>query len=278
MAYALVARDTGGITMKKNKIVVVSLTVVISFVAGRWIYHRLNSPSSAQATQGIQSFTLQQDVFAFARKPAGELTSRRTLARRTDGSESQVDVVRVGETEEFQILRKVEFADGAAMTLIDSINGKLSGFVDGRRLDRRLQKMTSPPRDCLEGTETVVGRETLFGEPFLVVEGADGRGRRRTWKSMRLGCTWVQLLQEQKNSAGGWDRQLLVVLTGFNLNEPEPQLFAAGEKYKEMTPTQSYLESARRRGIDPDSCSKCKESVWELEKAYWAKQAPSALP
>lgn len=248
---------------------------VAFFVAGRWVFHQFSTPDPVRASQPIQPFTMGQDIYTFKRLATGELASRRTVARRSDGTEAEIDVVKAGDSGEFQVLRKVEFADGSAMTLIESINSKLSGFVDRRRLDRRLQRMTSPPTDCIQGPEKVVARETLYGHEFLVLEGSDDRAKRRSWQSPALGCAVMQMIQEEKDAAGKWNRTTQVVLNRLTKGEPDPQFFVAGEKFKEMTPTEAYLEAARQKGIDPDACAKCKESIWELEKAYWSKQAPS---
>ncbi|MBY0376193.1 MAG: hypothetical protein K2Q23_19515 [Bryobacteraceae bacterium] len=257
-----------------QKVIYGSLTAFALFLAGRWVYHEFAAPEPVRAIQAIQPFTMGQEIYSFQRAVGGELTARRTLARRADGSEAEIDVVKAGSGGEFQILRKLEFADGRGKTFIESINAKLSGFVDRKRLDRRLLKMTAPPRDCIQGPERVVGKEVLFGHEFLVLEGSDDRAKRKSWQSPALGCVMTQMIQEEKNGNGQWVRTTQVVLTRLAKGEPEAQYFADGDQYKEMTPTQAYLEEARKRGVDPESCAKCKESVWELEKQYWLKQAP----
>lgn len=250
-----------------------SILAALSFSVVRIIYLQSQEPKIVKAAIPIQAFSAIQEIYTAPDNTTAQLASRRTFARRQDGSETWVDVVRSGKDGDFQVLRRIEFANGQAQTLIDSIKGRLSGYVDRDRLERRLASITSPPEGCLEPFEKKVGVEKLFGIEFQVTEGSDGNARKRTWKALSLGCFNAQL-QQDKKIGETWQTVLDVKLVSLTPGEPNSQLFSEGDKYREMTPTQSYIEAARARGLEPEKCTKCMESVWELEKAYWAKQAP----
>lgn len=257
----------------------VALAVIGAFAIGFVCYVGLRTPDvGVRAAQSVQPFTMQQEVYAYALDPAGTLTTRRTVARQRNGTEAVVDVVRTGQTDNFQVLRKVEYADGRARTFLDALKATMSGHVDPSRLERRMAAMTNPPANCVaQPNEKVAGEETLHGQRFLIVEAADSRARRRSWKSPQMGCIPVQVVQEESVNGGELKRTLHVVLISLSQTDPSEQLFVAGDGFKEMTPTESYYAAAKARGIDPEKCGPCKESVWELEKAYWTRQAPPPL-
>ena len=149
--------------LRKNigKLAWYSILAALSFGVVRIIYFQYQEPKIVKASIPIQAFSVIQEIYTAPDNATAHLASRRTFARRQDGSETWVDVVRSGKDGELQVLRRIEFANGQAQTLIDSIKGRLSGYVDRDRLERRLARITNPSEGCLEPFEKKVGVEKL---------------------------------------------------------------------------------------------------------------------
>jgi hypothetical protein len=239
--------------------------------AGAIVFCLLSQPVTStrilRAAAGIAPFTLETEVYT-----SSGLLDRRTEARRSDGSEVFIGGVlceagiRAGAK-----ARKVSFADGRTVTLVDSIAAKTTWPRSPAEQANRLnQFLADAPADCvyypgerLLGHDSVLGQRTAVVSATQFAEGADQKLTR--WRAVSLGCKTLKYRLEAKNRDGS--RHLLAEEKPLilKLGEPVPALFDTGENYVELKPSQQWRLEAQHFGIGwnpPAELEKSKDAIY----------------
>jgi len=217
----------------------------------------------AYASIQVAPFTMEQLTTNFARSSEGVVIESRVTARSSDGSEAIAGTQL--ERPELGVLRKVILADGRAMTLVDRLSAKMSGFLSSKARAARNTRLTAPPPDCLFGAGSVVGKTILMGQEAMMIADQGPSRVTTSWRLPKYGCETVQMKIENRDAnTGATSKYLEVKLVYFVAGEPDSKMFAAASTHQEMKPSEvlarGEAEVAQR---DCPTCTKPSQAETE---------------
>ncbi|HWC01077.1 MAG TPA: hypothetical protein VG672_30435 [Bryobacteraceae bacterium] len=243
------------------------LLIAATYIVANHITYR----TMAHAAVIAHPFTVEQWTYSYSSTPP-QVTEKRTFARRSDGSEVTVSVHPA--TPKLGVIRKLEWGDGATITLADAIMAKTSSWLKREDLAAKKQRLQNPPPKCAFPGEQVIGQETLSGvSVWRVVRELPDR-RLSEWRASEYACQAIRALGETRSPDGSYKRQFEATLVYLQPGEPDPLLFASGNQYKEMPPSEAKRNALRNMGLDEVKCPTCFDSNWdsEMDAAYRKRQ------
>jgi hypothetical protein len=182
---------------------------------------------------------------------AGQMVEERTMARRGDGSDVQVSATKGG------VMRRIDLTDGAAMTLFDSMQLKMSGWLGKGQVAARKSRLTNPPANCLWPGDKLVDLESIGGVSVDVVESTRGSYRMREDRAPEFACKSLAAIGEDRQPDGSYRTRFEARFVSLARGEPDSRLFERGNAYKERRPSQILAEALQRAGVTPDKCPVC---------------------
>lgn len=235
---------------QKTKLAILGLAVAsASFV----VFDHFGVRSLAQSQIDVKPFVLRIDSYSFDQNPAGELLTRKTVARRSDGATVRIGTalgrtgLHAGET-----YRKIIFPDGTMMTVFDSISAQstappLAPLV----LARWKERLVRPPDNCVFPGETLVGHGEIAGLKVAIVKWPPNGDLEdlTQWRAPELACEGLQLRVEAIQGDGTRGLRTEARLVSLELREPDQGLFEAGRNYAEMAPSEAFRRVTTRLGI-----------------------------
>jgi hypothetical protein len=211
----------------------------------------------------VAPFTLEQTTITY-RNGAPSVTEIRTTGRRADNSKAIFGVFPNSPSK--PPLRRVDFADGRSLSLIDPLKARMSIWRDEAQRAAEKRRIESPPENCLYFGERMEGTEKLLDLDVIVVQKdlPDGRlfSERR---APRLQCFALAMkLEERKGSAF---IPVLEVRPNFiSLAEPAALLFDESPSSRETAPSELKREVYRAIGVTEATCPTCFESASDIEQ------------
>lgn len=207
-----------------------------------YLFNAVTKRLVAQSDASVTPFVLQREIYSFGNNPNGELRTKQTIARRSDGATSGINSM--GPLAKGVYVRTIQFLDGSRVELADSLKSKTTWPPSEAQAAIERAKILHPPQNCVFTGDTLVSEgTTLLGQKVAVVEQTYLNGPRFTeWRAPALGCQELQARSEDPRPDGSYK---LVTETGavsLRLVEPDPALFDTGQGYAELKP--SVMESA----------------------------------
>lgn len=200
----------------------------------------------------VTPYVLQTETRSFDNDPDGELFSRRTLARRSDGASAIVftDLGKIGFAAG-ETSRRVTLPDGSVIMLHDSISARsTSPPMSTQRLAWYKTRHLQPPQNCVFPGETLQGYEALLGQSTALVEHTSTDGYHVVyWRAPELGCENLRYRGDEKAPDGS--RKLVTEMKAvtLRLEEPDPVLFDVREDYDQLKPSECLRRQTARLGI-----------------------------
>jgi hypothetical protein len=221
-------------------------------LAVHWTLH-------AHAAIAVKPFTLEFVTF----DSAGKAIEDRITGRRGDGSE----VMRSAGT--WGVARRIDWMDGAAMTLFDAASVKMSGVLAPERTAARKARLLDPPLGCRWPYEDDGGHQYLAGNLVYIVERTRGSYRTTDARAPDFACQTLEARGEDRQPDATWRTRYEVRFVSLTPGEPDARLFEPGASYKEMSPSQVRDDAMRRAGLTPANCKPCfAASAADLDKEY----------
>lgn len=198
-----------------------------------------------------------------------KVVERSPESRRHDGAIHNVGTHYGNSPKDDLTSRRVDFPDGTAAAIVDSIHAKSTIHKPKADLAREIDKTffgrVGP--DCLlKGikNETVDGTDTLFDYSAVrlirssPIAGKDGLSREVDWRLPEFNCASVQFfLQIQDHKTGEWKTTMGNRLTSISATEPDPDIFTNWLNYDEMRPSDIKRRIGIARGETPQTCPGC---------------------
>lgn len=210
-------------------VAIVGVVLVVS-LGTSWLVTRGGS--------GVRAFTLHTEVYGYHEGQPPRLRRLRKMAMRSDGTRATVgSLFTVGQTEEYE--RTVAFLDGSTVSFRPGIAAKTSFGARPRMAQAWRARLFNPPPNCLYPGSEFVGRDTIAGEPVVIVKLVSELGWSLTsWKAPGLGCEPLQYRSYDKQPDGTYKLTSELRTTSLVFGEPDPQLFEIPSSgYKEMKPS-----------------------------------------
>ena len=116
-------------------------------------------------------------------------------------------------------------------------------------------RLRNPPVDCLYWPKArVISRETLFGQPVVVLQKTYKMENIRItkWLAPQLGCESLQWRLETQQTDGSYKLEADEKLISLEMKEPDPFLFAPGAHYEEVLPSEIIRRAPHSIGV-PES-------------------------
>lgn len=251
-----------------KKAALTALAVVLA-AACFYLFKTLTIRRIAHAQVVSTPFVLEAEAYHFDGDTQGELLSKRTVARRSDGATvlmSNVGPVGWGETS-----RRITFMDGRSVSIVDSLETKTTWpVVPDQRLASLKEQLLRPPRNCIRVGETLLGYGKVLGQDTAVIRGAPLSGddplRLTHWRAPDLACQNLGYRVEERQGDGSWRLITVGRTVSLNLQEPDPRLFQVAPGYTELKPSEVQRKLFEKMGVPPDHASD--NEVERLDNAY----------
>jgi hypothetical protein len=239
----------------------------LACVAAYWLAGHWTIRASAQSQISVQPFTLEVLTF----DSAGKLVEDRVTARRSDGSEAWIRMDRGSVA-----ARRIDFTDGAIMTLLDAMQVRMSGWASPERLAAQKFRLTQPPPNCLYPGDTLLDNHaSLGGVPVITAASVRGSHRDTSYRALSLSCKALAAKGEDQQPDGSWRTRFEARFVSIKLAEPDARAFARGDSYREMAPSKLRDFALKEAGVTRQSCPACfAASVAQLDGQYNAAQRP----
>ena len=117
------------------------------------------------------------------------------------------------------------------------------------------EKLGNPPVDCLYWPKArVISRETLFGQPVVILQKTYKTENIRItkWLAPQLGCESLQWQLETLQPDGSYKLETEEKLISLEMNEPDPFIFEPGPHYEEVLPSEMIRRALHSIGV-PES-------------------------
>jgi hypothetical protein len=230
--------------------------VVACFFLGRvlWTRHVVHA-------EGVVPFVLDTEVYTLENNPNREfeLFSKKTIARRSDGS--TVFVGNVGPIAWGQTGRKITFMDGTIVSVVDSLGTKTSwpGIPQGELAQFR-RGFLHPPANCVRRVgETLLGYAEVVSERVAIVRESPLQGggvadplRFTYYRAPNLACETLEY-QVEEQAGGSWRLITKSSVVSLRLEEPDPGLFDVPSTYTESRPSELQHKLLQKMGIPEDA-------------------------
>jgi hypothetical protein len=255
----------------KKKIVLsmaaLAIVAALVFVAGR----REATHVLAQVAIHVQPWTVDQVTTSWMNNPVGEIIERRTIARRSDGSEGMLS-----NSPHFPgTARRVDLMDGHQGAFLDFLAAKMTGRNPAAQIAARKQYLENPPFNCIQPNDLLEGNETLNNVETFKLTHTVGAGTAQPmtiteWRSPKMSCFALKFVIA-KQSDGTRISESDTSLVQFG--EPSPIMFDTGSTYKEMSPTQLRQTLYSSMGVTESMCPQCYMSNND-DAVYSQRQQP----
>jgi hypothetical protein len=185
----------------------------------------------ANTDRDVRPFVSEQVHYIPGKDGQETIVAQETVARSQAGAVVHAGDLRVN-GKVYSGLRKIEYPDGFAGLIIDSIKAKSTGH----RPDKLAVENT--PKDCaMPPVEVVDGEETLLGQHAIRVRAGNDLQRFIFWRLPDFDCTTVQAtLQQRATPTADWVTMSRSQLVKFAAIDPDPALFSGFAHYSEMGP------------------------------------------
>lgn len=203
------------------------------------------TPQSVSTESSFTPFVFQVQVYLYGSNPAGELHATLTEARRSDGTTVEVRRATARGTAKWLYGRTIKYTDGSSVNLVDAIKSKTTLPVWSEKATAAYRRLhLYPPSNCMFGGETLLKEEdAVLGHPVTVVRfGSVNSIRVTAWRAPDLGCIQLQYRVEQQESDGSYKLMSQQKAVSLQLTAPDPRLFADGQGYTELTPSELTLK------------------------------------
>ena len=229
----------------------------------------------ARAQVAVAPFVLEMESYGFEDNPSGELVSKSTIARRSDGASVLVTTAlgRVG-LDMGETARKITLTDGTILTLSDSIRAKTTWpRPSSQQLAEMKTRLVDPPKNCVFRGETLVGYATVLGEKTTAVRWPPMAHYENTdFRDPSLGCEKLGYRSYSKESDGSSRLQAEGRAISLTVGEPDVGLFDLGTNYAELKPSERLRRQVQRLGIPWDD--NMQEYGVRMDRVYSGSVAP----
>jgi hypothetical protein len=230
------------------------LALVCFYGAAKLTIHHI-----AHAQVRVVPFVLRTDSYNYDNGPKGELFLKEVVARRSDGASAVISTV--GDPSSGSTLKTLNFLDGTMVEVYDPIQAKSSWHMAAIRLAGLKERLLNPASDCmpkekLEGTRKVLGRDVILGHAVIRIEADSSDGRLVDWKAPDLACETVEFTFEERQPDGSLKLKAHERAVSLDIGEPPPDVFDSGANYEEMKPSEAQARYFRKLGIPEDPATK----------------------
>lgn len=209
----------------------------------------------------------------FSKQPEGAVVSRNSVGMKADGSKATFWV----EEGAAGSRRRIDSIDGRSEGIWEGIQAKMTSYFRPREIAARKALLLTPPADCVLGPqERIVRTEQIFGEDLSVVESTIAQGTRRItqWRLRSNGCVMLQSMWEDRQPGGAYRKTFENRLVFLARTEPDARLFASGDGYREMPPSQARNEYLAKAGVTPEACPSCfSQDIADKDAEYYRRLA-----
>jgi hypothetical protein len=264
--HRLWQRNRRRLNMTGRTVLLISAVLVIGAVLYTGSYRR---QVHAQAAHG--AFTVELETRNLD-QPGGMVTERRTIARRTDGTEAWQSTYPTHP--EIGAMGKVVHSDGTMLVMVHAAQAIQTGRETADALKMRMERLTNHPADCAYPGEHVVRGDTIEGvhvyqitnpsaathqQPVLVTE----------WRAPELGCQTLRAIGVKRTPEGGgyvpyWETR--VVPGSLKTSEPDSHWFAQPAGYHEMPPGE--VRHTLEHSMHAQACAECASQDAAEDDAY----------
>jgi hypothetical protein len=224
--------------------------IAVLGLLGFYLAKHLTIGQIASAQVQALPFTLEVNIYDFHNNPAGELSRRRVLARRSDGTTAYIGSQ--GPLSWGVTLKKITFMDGRVLRLADLLSAKSTLYQLEEERAKLKTKLIAPPVNCKAGKREFLGEETLWDQKVAVWTWADENHRVTEWMAPALGCEWLQYKTERKLPAGSFRPAMEGRTVSLVMGEPDANLFDGGSQYTEVKPSEIQKGILEKNGIQLD--------------------------
>lgn len=187
-----------------------------------------------------------------------EVTTAQTISvRRRDGASVQIATMYPARGAAITA-RRVDFPDGYAGTIIDSIRAKMTGRKSAVAVDADKATLMNSPGDCAYPGEKVQGEGNTFGYHVVQVVSGNDTARFVSWRLPDFSCMPVQTVLQNRSSVNGtWQTTNGSRVVSFIQTDPDPRIFTGWDGYSEEGPSDLRKKLMTNSGITPQQCPNC---------------------
>lgn len=194
-----------------------------------------------RANSQVTPFVFTAQTYLYSTNAAGDLNSALTEARRSDGT--MVEIRSVGPLARQVSERKLRYPDGGRVTLMDLLRAKSSRPPQSDKATALWRaRLFDPPANCvgiMPSSALVSQNELIFGQKIDVVRlNAIGGVRITAWRVPDLGCLNMRYRVEQQQPDRSYKLMSEQRPASLRVGEPDPGLFASGQGYEELRPSE----------------------------------------
>ncbi len=207
----------------------------------------------AQAPTAVTPFTLEQITLSFAKSVQGDVIEKRTTARRADASRA---ILGVFPNSNQPPLRRVDFADGRAVTVVDQLRAKMSVLLGDRERATAKSRLANLTPDCVRPGETARGESTLLGVTVFEAYRNYGSKEFSEWRAPSLQCFPLAMKLNDLSSGKAVPNTEVRPLF-LHQGEPSAVLFDESAASKERKPSELKREMYSAMGVTEALCPTC---------------------
>jgi hypothetical protein len=140
--------------------------------------------------------------------------------------------------------RKVSFADGRSVSVIDALKIKTTWpSPTADVLANRMRALSKLASTCVAKNETAIGHSELWNQNVIIVSNApDPFPQRLTeWRAPTLGCQALEYQLEKRQPDGSWKLTTRSKIVSLTLGEPDARYFAVPPAYVETKPSDMHI-------------------------------------
>lgn len=217
-------------------------------------------------------FTITNELWDYSHMAGGELVSRSTKARRSDGTTANISYSSTGERSNPRV-RDIALPDGRSSEVFDLIQAVVDWPAPADHL--AAAKFRLEPPDCVNEGWYVAGHGSLLGEKVVMLAQVP-RGSAGTTmvRAPRVDCESLEYLTTRVQSDGAFKLLSRNKLVSLKIGEPDLALFRVPANYKSLTPSQAQKEMAEKLGF-AWTAEDAKRAA-EQDAAYYQRRGSSA--
>lgn len=189
-----------------------------------YIAFHLTVVHHASAQVKATPFMAELHSYTFETNPAGELLTKKMIARRSDGTTATIHTV--GPISKGWTSRKIQYMDGRYTGIVDRVSSILRGSVDSSQLAGLKARLMNPPQNCVVDVSfRLVGNEEVFGRQLAKIVRRQPNGVHTGWYDPALGCEILQSSMEETQPDGSLKLKSRLTTVGLSMSEPDQRLF-----------------------------------------------------
>jgi hypothetical protein len=256
----------------------VFLLSIVTLCGGVYFTAKTLSSQAVKAQPGLGAgyipYTLEQQTVAIGNSGAMEVTERRLVALKEDGSEIWISTF--PNRPELGGMRRLVRSTGRMTVAIERIGATISQFLPASVIKAKRAIPSQAADQCRFPYETDRGVTLVAGVRVSTSEYLPGEGRRQTsWRALDFGCAIVKSRHERLID-GSWQLEVESVPIFFKGGPPSDDLFDESFFFSEMTPSEAHRRMYDLIGVTPSDCPRCfNPRYFEFRDAeYWRLQHP----